>query len=169
MGAVTLNVPEALRKAWATAPDLVQAALAARLTQAQMLLWREVIERTPVGIGGGGGARGSIQAPAPVSAAGRVEAAIGSSLTYIAPLELGSRPHMPPAAPLEAWVKAKLGLKGEEAEGVARKIAWKIKAHGTKGKFMFRDALDANLAQIERILALAAQDVAKALAGGASS
>lgn len=169
MDAVALKIPDALKQAWATAPALVERILTARLTEAQLLLYREVVERTPVGIGGGGGLRGSIQAPAPARAAGRLEATIGTALSYAAAVESGSKPHMPPIAPLEAWVRQKLGVKDKEAESVARRIAWKIKHHGTKGAFMFRDALAANQGQIERILAQAAQDVAKALAGGATA
>jgi hypothetical protein len=164
--AVDLKIPDALKQAWATAPALVDRILTARLTEAQMLLLREVQERTPAV---NSTLRGSIQAPAPARAAGRLTASVGTALSYAAAVESGSKPHMPPIAPLEAWVRQKLGLKDEEAEGVARKIAWKIKHHGTKGAFMFRDALAANQAQIERILAQAAQDVAKALAGGATA
>jgi hypothetical protein len=167
--AVNLKIPDTLKQAWETAPALVERVLTARLTQAQMLLYREVVERTPVGIGGGGGLRGSIQAPAPARAAGRLTASVGTALSYAAAVESGSKPHMPPIAPLEAWVRQKLGVKDDEVEGVAQRIAWKIKHRGTKGAFMFQNALAANQAQIERILAGAAQDVAKALAGGATA
>lgn len=159
---VVLNVPEVLKRAWETAPEVVQSILTARLTEAQLLLQREVMERTPAA---SSILKSSIQAPATVQTANRLEASIGTALSYAVPVELGSKPHMPPIAPLETWVRQKLGIKSDEAEGVARRIAWKIKRHGTKGNFMFRDALEANRGQIQRILEHAAQDVAKAMTG----
>jgi hypothetical protein len=163
-----LHIPPALATAWAKAPELTAVVLERRLREAQLLAYREIVERTPVGVGGGGGLRGSIQ-PGAVSRTGqRLTATIGTALVYAAPVETGSKPHMPPIAPLIDWVEARLGLKGDEAEGVARKIAWKIKRHGTKGKFMFRDGLAATKDQIERILSQAGDEVAARLAGGMS-
>lgn len=169
MAEAALNIPPALAAAWAKAPELTAQVLERRLMEAQLLAYREIVERTPVGASGGaGGLRNSIQ-PSAVSRAGqRLTATIGTTLVYAAPVETGSKPHMPPIAPLVDWVEARLDLKGDEAESVARRIAWKIKRHGTKGKFMFRDGLAATKDQIERIFAGAANEVAARMAGGMS-
>jgi hypothetical protein len=164
----TLNIPPSLAAAWAQAPELTALVLTRRLTEAQLLAYREIVERTPVGVGGGGGLRGSIQADAISRSGQRLTATIGTPLVYAAPVETGAKPHMPPVAPLIDWVEARLGLKGEEAESVAQKIAWKIKRHGTKGKYMFRDGMAAAKDQIERLFEQAAAEVAARMAGGMS-
>lgn len=43
----------------------------------------------------------------------------------------------------------------------ARAIAWKIKAHGTKGAKMFARAFEANKGQVERILSVVPAQVAR--------
>ena len=50
---------------------------------------------------------------------------------------------------------------GFEIEPVARVIAWKIKAHGTKGTKMFARAFEANKGQVERILSVVPAQVAR--------
>jgi len=65
---------------------------------------------------------------------------ISTSLSYAIPVELGTKPHMPPVTPLIDWVKTKIGL--DEDEG-GKRIAWaiaiKISQRGTEGAHMVGD------------------------------
>lgn len=116
-----------------------------------LLLEREVKERTPVGVHGAAGLRGSVNSKSVRFGLERVETAVGTPLPYAVPVETGSRPHFPPLLPIQDWVESKLGLSPEEARGVAFAIARKISKHGTEGKFMFRDAFADNLDQVKAI------------------
>jgi len=156
---------EKFAAAWRRAPEMVAEVLTRRLLEAELLYQRETVERTPAGVGGGGGLRGSIQAGEPALQGQRLEGAVGTPLAYAAPVEFGSRPHMPPIAPLVPWVVERLGLTGDEAEEVARRIAWKIKARGTEGAHMFEGAMDATGDQITAILARALDEIGARLTG----
>jgi hypothetical protein len=52
-------------------------------------------------------------------------------------VELGTRPHFPPVAPIQHWVEKKLGYSGKEAKSIAYLIARSIWRRGTKGQKMF--------------------------------
>ena len=78
---------------------------------------------------------------------------------HAAALELGSRPHTPPLAPLVEWVRrnrARFGIRGrgttrDKATGrldaspevvrIAVAIQQKIRLHGTKPRFFVRDSI----------------------------
>lgn len=121
----------------ARAPEIFQGELVPAVTEASMFTEREVKERTPTS--GAGTLRDSIGA-LPVTISGTaVSSGVGTSLSYAAAVELGSKPHWAPIAPLLDWVQRKLGLTGEEAEAAAQSIQYKIAARGTEGAFMFRD------------------------------
>lgn len=76
-------------------------------------------------------------------------AAIILDAPYSAIVDLGSRPHTPPLAPLVEWVMRRLDLSDEkEAMGVARSIQMHIAQHGTKPTFFVRDSVP----ELERIL-----------------
>lgn len=74
-----------------------------------------------------------------------------STAPYSLAVELGSRPHMPPVAPILAWVIAK-GFAGVGPNGKAQtpeSIAWAIAIHisqvGTKPTFFMRGTIPATL------------------------
>lgn len=46
-------------------------------------------------------------------------------------VDQGTRPHMPPIAPLAAWAARKFGATGEDAQRIAWGVALKIKKYGT--------------------------------------
>lgn len=146
------------------APQLVDAYLLPAVFEATFLAQREIVERTPKGIGAGGGLAGSIQAREPEIGVDSIVGVVGTPLSYAEPVEVGSRPHMPPLQPLMDWVKAKLGKKPEEIEPIAQAIRWKIYHHGTKGAFMFREGLKAVQPQIERIMTEAVRGLLAELA-----
>lgn len=62
---------------------------------------------------------------------------------YAAPVETGTRPHMPPASALVPWVQKKLGIEDEkQALSMAFAIAKTIAKRGTSGHFMFERGLE---------------------------
>lgn len=128
---------EAVAKSVGATPAQVGHALTVGVWEAELLLQREVTEATPTGVAGA--LRASVIAAPPVLAAGNILGAVGTPLAYAIPVELGTKKHWAPLQPLKDWVKAKLGLKGDEGEQVARAIQRKIAAHGTKGAFMFTE------------------------------
>jgi len=156
-----------LAAAWEAAPAIVAEELVRAAWEAEMLLQREVVERTPRGVGSGDGLAGSIIAQEPRLLADQVIGAVSTSILHAVPVELGTRPHFPPVAPLVEWARKVLGVPAEEAEGVGLAIARKISRQGTKGAFMFRRAFDENLGQVEAMYERAAGRVAVRLAENA--
>lgn len=138
-------------------------ALKLAMMEATELLAAEAQEWTPTATGN---LRASIIAAMPVIQGGTVIGAVvsdqdgsvdavlgtGSPLIYAVPVELGTKPHMPPLKPLMDWVKLKLDIRDlEEREKVAQKIRWKIYHYGTKGNRMFERALRACRPRIQEI------------------
>lgn len=152
-----------LSAAWERAPGIVETEFFRASTEATLLLERETRERTPRGVGGGAGLSGSFSARPPRAAGDIVVAEMGTALDYAAPVELGTRPHFPPVAPIEDWVRHKLDVPAEDAAGVAYLIARKISRTGTEGAFMVRDAFAANRAQVARIFEAAQSRIRDAL------
>ncbi len=137
------------------APDLVSEEIAAGIYEAELLLQREVMERTPSS--GAGTLRNSIIAAQPSIEGETILGSVTTPLPYAQPVEFGAKPHMPPVQPIIDWVEAKLGLKGAEAKKAGWAIAMSIKAKGTEGAFMFTNALEANREQMGAILTEAAK------------
>lgn len=68
---------------------------------------------------------------------------VGADL-YAAPVETGTRPHMPPASALLPWVQKKFSdIDEKSALSLAFAIATKIRQRGTQGHFMFERAIEA--------------------------
>lgn len=86
----------------------------------------------------------SIAAQGPQMLPEGVVGLVSSSLNYIVPLELGTKPHFPPLQPLVDWVNEVLGIDGAEGKSVAFRIARKISKKGTKGQFMFKRGFEMN-------------------------
>ena len=154
-----------LERAWRQAPAMVIDELKAATWEAELLVQREVQERTPTGVGAGGGLKGSIHAQNPIIVSAGVLGVVGTSLSYAVPVELGTRPHMPPIQPLRDWVEHKLGIPEERSYGVARAIAFKIKHHGTEGAHMFREGFKASHRQVVQIFERARGRIVERLAG----
>jgi len=140
---------KALRAALDRAGRDILPALMPAMWQAELLLMREIRDRTPAA---SGITRESIQAKEPVVIGDVLIGEVGSSQPHIEYVELGTKPHRPPIAPIEAWVRTKLGLTGIEATRVAWAVAGKIAKVGTEGAFMFRDGFDATQPQMESIM-----------------
>ncbi len=135
---------------WRQAPDIMREEMLIAVVESDSLLLREVQERTPVGVGGGGGLRGSIFASEEVLA-DNVIGVVSTSMPYAVPVELGTKPHFPPVEALRDWVEAVLGVSEEESESVAFLVARKISQKGTEGAYMFQRAFADCEAQIVEI------------------
>lgn len=157
---VELQDIDALRQAFLHAPDVVRAELGAAMVVADMLVLREVAERTPTAHGL---LRQSLFQEERINDTS-VIGVVASPLSYVAPVELGRKPgKMPPVDAIEDWVIQKLGVSVEEAPGIALAIARKIKYRGTQGAHMFQHGLEASAGQINGVFRKAAERVARAV------
>ena len=105
-------------------------------------LEKEVAERTPAGVGGDAGLRGSIHGEV-VSFGMPVKAVVGTPLKYGEVIEHGRRPGkaMPPVEPIAKWARSILGITdAKEARSVGFAIARKIAVKGFEGAHMFEKA-----------------------------
>ena len=154
-GAVEFDIEirpgQSLEAAFAAAPEIVAEELTATTYEAELLVQREVQEGTPVGVGAGGGLRGSIGARPPEVRGVNIVGRVSTAAKHAIPVELGTRPHFPPVEPLIDWVVAKLGIVAPEAQQVAWRIALKISRKGTEGAHMFERGLDATRDQVLRM------------------
>lgn len=153
----------AIQRGLAEAPDATWRELLSTMTQATMLVEREVKEGIPRGATGLTAA--SVSSDAFSTAAG-VLGVVGSSQAPASFVELGTRPHMPPVAALVPWVRAVLGVDAKRAPGVAFLIARKIARKGTKAQRPFALALARTDGQVLRMFEDAAGRIAANLAGG---
>ncbi len=152
-----------LARAWKRAPEIVIEEMTAAVTGGFLLAEREIRERTPVGAPAT--LKGSIAARETRVTATGVIGVVSTSIGHAVPVELGTKPHFPPVAPLADWAVSKLGVSREEAEGVGLAIARRIAAHGTEGAYMFRDGFEAVRPQVERMFRDAARRIVARLAG----
>src|SRR3990172_4036209 len=61
-------------------------------------------------------------------------------------VEVGTRPHFPPPAAIEGWVRRRLGVTNDrQARELAFLIGRKIARTGTPGRFLFERALEENI------------------------
>lgn len=104
---------------------------------------KEVVEKTPRGVGGAAGLAGSIHGQVVETGEGFMDR-IGTPLEYGAVIELGRRPgkKRPPIAPIELWARRKLGLPPDKAKRAAWAIAKAIARKGFEGKFMFKETFE---------------------------
>jgi len=70
-----------------------------------------------------------------------LEKEIGYSAPYAGHVDFGTDPHMPPVAPLIAWVKRKFSVPDKQATRIAWAIAKTIERDGSEPRPFFRDAL----------------------------
>jgi len=151
-------------KLMAQAPEIVLSEIATAVTEGSLLLEREAKERTPTS--GVGTLRDSIGALPVTLNMQAVSGGIATSLAYAVPVELGSKPHWAPIAPLIDWVMRRFGKSYEDAQPIARGVQLKIAKKGTEGHFMFRDASEAIKAQYYRMLNQALERAASRIEAG---
>lgn len=131
-------------------PEASQKARVGRITQAVMLLERAVKLLTPVGAGPIH-LRDTIFQKVQISGVA-VSGILGSPAKYGEAVEMGTKPHFPPIAPIEFWVEKKLGITGKSARSVAFCIARAISKRGTEKAEMFGKGFEENEAEVIRIL-----------------
>lgn len=132
------------------APQIVLEEIATSMTEALLLLMREIKEIIPVGAHGllrGSVTHSIVTRIRGVEMAGKVF----SPLNYAVPVELGTKPHFPPLAPLRDWAEKKLGVSKSESRGVAFLIARKIAAKGTPAQRPFETGATKNAQQVNAI------------------
>ncbi len=165
MSGISAQALATLQRAFHEAPQLAERELMAAMTEATLLVEREVKENIPRGATGLTAA--SVTSDAFSTPAG-VLGVVGSSQPSALFVELGTKPHMPPVAALVPWVRAVMGLREQDAKSVAFLVARKIARVGTKAQRPFARALEATEGQILRMFEDAAARIADQLAGGAA-
>jgi len=150
---------ESLAQKW---PEATRKATIARITETVLFLEAEIKKATPMGAG-------------PVNLRDTIfhkvdmgEPAWGMVATpakYGEAVELGTRPHFPPVAPLQYWVEKQMGLTGKEARSVAYLIARAISKRGTKPRKMFTDTMEKQHATVIGILNRIGPDIVKQVQG----
>ncbi|MCK5120183.1 MAG: hypothetical protein KAQ78_11385, partial [Candidatus Latescibacteria bacterium] len=121
-------------------PKASEEARVAKLTEALLLLEREIILRTPRGAG-------------PIHLADTIHSDVGVSGKKVwgitgtpaehgEPVEHGTEPHFPPTGPIKHWVERVLGIPDPESKSVAFLIARSISKRGTKGAHMFEQGFE---------------------------
>lgn len=144
-------------------PQASDRARRSRLTEAALLLERAIKELTPVG-GGPIHLRDTIFSET-VAQGLALSAALGTPAVYGEPVEMGTKPHFPPVAPIQHWVERKLGLQGSEAKGVAFVIARAISKRGTKPAKMFDRGFDEQRSAVLNILERIPDDIVRMVKG----
>lgn len=71
-----------------------------------------------------------------------IEGGISTNIAYALPVEFGSKPHWPPLAPIEFWVRRKLQVPAKKARGIAFLVARKIARRGTEPRRIFALGLE---------------------------
>ncbi len=119
------------------------------MNQALPLVEREVKVRTPVNLGA---LRSSITYEVRGMGA-QMQGIVGSPKQYAPFVETGTRPHWPPFAAIEHWVRRKLHPPAEQLYVVVRGVQRAIAARGTKGSQMFQKALEATQGRVRQMWA----------------
>lgn len=132
-------------------PDISREVRTAKLTEALSLLEAEIQKKTPYGAGPIH-LRDSIFDQVAVSGQ-RVSGVVGTPLEHGIPVELGTKPHFPPIAPIQFWVQKKLRIEDEkQSRAVAFLIARAISRRGTRGQKMFGTTFEENEHRVMTIL-----------------
>lgn len=163
-GSLDLQGWAELDTAFRRAPEIVREELLAAVTESDQLLEREVKDRMPTA---SGVSRASIFSREQVLGDGGI-GVVGSAQPHIVYVELGTKPHFPPVAALEDWVRQKLAVPENRVHGVAYAIARKIARHGTKPVGMFGNTWAQQRDAVVRRFALARDRIVARTAGAAT-
>lgn len=148
---------------WRRAPQITAEETQRSVWQAELLVQREVVERTPTSTGT---LRKSIIAAEPVVAGETVIGEVTTPLNYAIPVELGTRPFKPPIGAIMDWLGQR-GQNGPDARSAAFAIQTAISRRGLKAHHMFRDGYRENRNQVRRILEGAVPRIIARLEGDA--
>jgi hypothetical protein len=162
---ISLGGLDAFARGLREAPARTDEVLQAAMTEATLLLQREWQENLPRVSGLTANSITSDVASTPMGVLGIV----GSSQPSALFVELGTRPHMPPVAAIEPWVRAVLGITDpKEVKSAAFLVARKIAREGTPAQYPMRRAAQATEGQIIAIFERAAARLAEHLVGAGS-
>lgn len=159
---VQLDNAAVITRAFAQAPAMVLDELETTVGSLMAYLHRETAENTPT-------AAGLLRQAwiTRVDVLAQLDAVFGrltNPLPYALPVEVGTKPHWAPLAPLINWAEQKLHLAGDEAEAAARSIQRKIASRGTLARGMAHFALADARGTIEAEFADCAQRIKARLA-----
>ena len=147
------------------APEYTEQQLLAAAHEATLLVQREWMENMPRVSGLTARSITSDVASTPTGVLGVVASSAPNALF----LELGTRPHMPPVAAIEPWVRAVLGIREpKEAKRVAFLVARKIAREGTPAREPLGKAIAVTEAQVLMMFERAADRIVQNLAGAAA-
>jgi hypothetical protein len=157
---------------WQRAPDITREEMLRTVTECDLLMQGELMQKLPRGAGGlhGAGLAGTVFREEHALA----DNVIGLTATkepYAEYVELGTRPHRVGPNAIDAltdWVEARIGLRDEEAEGMAEGIAWKIRHFGTAPKPIWQQTYQSLLGEINNKFNAGVQRILARLAGAAA-
>lgn len=162
MDSLDLQGWQEIDSAFRVAPDIVRAELLAAVTESDQLLEREVKDMMPTA---SGVSRASVYSREEVLPDGGI-GVVATAQPHVVYIELGTRPHFPPVAALEDWVRQKFGISDERRiHGVAYLVARKIAARGTLGVGMFHRSFARQRTQVARIFEGARNRIVARIAG----
>lgn len=160
---VSLADLSAIERGLREAPEYSRQVLEATMHEATLLVQREWQEAMPRVSGITARSITSDVASTPAGVLGIV----GSSQPSALFIELGTRPHMPPIAAIEPWVKAVLGIrKPKEVKRVAFLVARKIAREGTAPQRPMERTALATRGQVIAMFEGAADQILNFIAGG---
>lgn len=157
---------------WRRAPDITRKEMLRAITECDLLIQGELMQRLPRGAGGvhGAGLAGSIFTEQH-ALADNVLGLVATKEPYAEYVEVGTKPHaVGPQAirSLTDWVEARLGLHDSEAEGMAHGIAWKLRRKGSEANPVWQRTYVRMLGEIQLKLQAAVQRIGAQLTGGAT-
>lgn len=140
---ISVDLGESIRTLASVAPQVLRSEMRTVLGVIARRVEKEVVEKTPRGVGAAGGLAGSIHGEV-IPRGDGVIGIVGTPIEYGEVVELGRRPgkRMPPVEPIALWAVRKLGIPEEEAGSVGLAIARKIKHHGFEGAHMFQRTIE---------------------------
>lgn len=150
--AIDTSTLDAFQKLWSRAPQITEAEMRASLVEANFLVLGELQQQLPKGAGatrGGAGLANSLFAVEEPLQGGFI-GIVATNLAYAEPVEVGTRPHMPPVTPIVDWVTAKLGLSGKGAISAAWAIAMSIAKKGTRGRGTWKRVAEQVAPEVQR-------------------
>lgn len=160
---MSLGDLQAFARGLRDAPEYTDRVLQEAMTEATLLVQREWQENLPRVSGLTARSITSDVASTPAGVLGVVSSSQPNALF----LELGTRPHMPPVAAIEPWVKAVLGIREpKEVKRVAFLVARKIAREGTPAQHPMARAVQSTEGQVIAMFERAAAKVVAHLVGG---
>jgi HK97 gp10 family phage protein len=127
-------------KTFGNADKIIQHEFSLAMDQSVKTISGSAKKLAPVGVSGE--LRASISDEVKNVGAHDVQGMVGSPLPYAIYVEMGTKPHYPPLAPLILWVERVIQPGDDKVIGIARAIQRKIGRVGTKPREFFKAAFE---------------------------